>query len=176
MKNKLKIILPIISCLLLVSCNKKHVMENYPAYYLTDKFEEKIELPDINQCSKTTISDQNNTYREYSYNPKEGYNIITEILNKSTIYDMEGCNGFWYQNIRYKFNDNTYIEVAIDDNFRFTTTIIPSYTIYIKGTNLKNKGNYYNCFFRDEDLYNKLLSYYNASLKVAGEKITDYSL
>ena len=176
MKNKLKVILPIISCLSLVSCNEKHVMENYPAYYLTDKLEEKIELPDINQCSKTTISDQIHTYREYNYNPNQGYNIITEILDKSTIYDMEGYSGFWYQNIRYKFNDNTYIEVSIDDNFRYASTVIPSYTIYIKGTNLKNKGNYYNCFFRDETLYNELLSYYNASLKVAGDKITDYSL
>ncbi len=176
MKNKLIKILSICFSLSLVSCNEKHVMENYPAYYLTDKFEGKIDLPDINKCNNTTISDQIHTYREYKYNSSEGYNIISKILEKSTIYDMEGSNGFWYQNIRYKFNDNTYIEVAIDDNFRFTTTITPSYTIYIKGTNLKNKGNYYNCFFRDETLYNELLGYYNASLKVAGDKITDYSL
>ena len=176
MKYKiLKLALPVFS-LLLTSCNEKEIAKNSVFNFLTPS-NEIIEIPSFKEQPKTYLYHDYFYYYNYDYNFDEGYKLISQIINVSTLYDMPRMDGFSKKGISYIYNDKTYMNFCIEESMIYSEYFDDSYALYIDGSFTKNDGNYFYCVYQNKYLYEKIINYFDNCAKVASsQKLTWYEL
>lgn len=157
---------------LLISCNDKKMEKCYEDYiFLYEGVEVKI--PKINENTKTWMRNEMHTLMQFDYNMNEGYEIIKEILNcKTDYYKYNYADGYIGNWIGYYNNEQDMFRFYIRDFLGSSKYYEDCYIYFIEGsivnTNQKVMGT-----FKDEELYNKFIDYFNKASKTSYNKIRD---
>lgn len=174
---KKNFIFVLISSFLLTSCNNKNKIE-LEIYYETDleKFDQKIDIPDLNENTKCYIFDKPNYAYEYNYNCMEGYNIIKEIMNVSEYYTTPLRKGGNHgTGLGYTFDDGRKVlfnQWKILESSKYFTDC---YIFWIETTDLDEISDlvHYQGVYKSEELFYKFYDFHSRAFEKSYNEIYD---